>query len=171
MDSLYDREAVRPMWEELVNVGFRPLTTAEEVDEALSQTEGVTLLVVNSVCGCAAGGARPAVMLALQHERIPDRLVTVFAGVDQEAVGRAREYLPEYAPSSPFIALFKDGHPVFVLERVPIEQMDVKGLVKYLVQAFDEYCAAPGPSIPREEFEKVVPHDRCGSTVPLNQPE
>lgn len=169
MQPLYDPEAVRPMWEELVQVGIKPLKTQEEVDQAILQTPGTTLVVVNSVCGCAAGSARPGVMLALQHKTIPNNLTTVFAGMDREAVDRVRAHMPEIAPSSPCIALFKDGKPTFVLERRHIEQMDNQGVAAALQQAFDEHCSTAGPSIPPEEFEKINPVQKCGSSIPMYQ--
>ena len=166
MQPLYDPEAVKPMWEELAQVGIRPLTTSADVDAAI-QREGTTLVVVNSVCGCAAGGARPGVMAALQHKVIPDHLSTVFAGVDREATQRAREYMSEVPPSSPCIALFKDGKPAFVLERGHIEQMGAPGITEILKKAFDELCSRPGPSIPPEEYEKLNPVKMCGSSIPM----
>src|SRR5687768_13008027 len=116
MQTMYDREAVKPMWEELTKVGVESLTTAEEVEAALGEKKGTVLLIVNSVCGCAAGGARPGAMLSLQNDKIPDRSVTVFAGVDREAVDAARAHLAPIPPSSPFIALFKDGELVHALQ-------------------------------------------------------
>ena len=113
MQSLYDVESVRYMWEELKNIGVRSLKTADEVDEVLGSESGTTLLVINSVCGCAAGHARPGVGLALQHKAIPDRSVTVFAGVDREATARARDYISDIPPSSPSVVLFKNGIPVY----------------------------------------------------------
>lgn len=166
MHSLYDREAVRPMWEELERVGVRSLTTPEEVDAVLSQEQGTTLVVINSVCGCAAGGARPGVMLSLQHSVIPDASITVFAGVDRPAVERARSYMTGIAPSSPSIALFKDGKLVHVLERRHIEQMDANMVAENLKQAYNRFCTAPGPSIPAEEFARIAPYQQCGSMVP-----
>lgn len=166
MQPLYDPEAVKPMWQELQNVGVEPLTTPESVDEAVKK-DGSTLIVVNSVCGCAAGGARPGVMKALQHSVIPDNLGTVFAGVDREAVQRAREHMSEVPPSSPCIALFKEGKPVFVLERFQIEQMNADMIAGALSQAFDKECSRQGPSIPPEEYEKINPVQKCGSSIPV----
>src|SRR5690242_10967535 len=120
MQPIYDPEAVRPMWEELAQCGVAPLKTAADVDAAIANP-GTTLAVVNSICGCAAGGARPGVTQALQGAVIPDHLTTVFAGVDMEATARARELMPEVAPSSPSVALFKDGSLAYVLERRHIE--------------------------------------------------
>src|SRR6266511_2211099 len=114
---MYDPELVRPMREELTRIGFEELRTPDEVDAALGDVQAPTLVVVNSVCGCAARNARPAVALAAQHRRRPVRLVTVFAGQDAEATARARSYFTAYPPSSPQMALLKDGHVVFMLER------------------------------------------------------
>lgn len=169
MPPLYDPEAVRPMWEELVQVGLRPLTTPEQVDEALGQADRTTLLVINSVCGCAAGGCRPGVMLALQNEVIPDNLVTVFAGMDQQATQRARDYMDGVPPSSPNAVLFKDGRPVLVLQRRDIERMTPVDIANRLVAAFNEHCERRGPSVPREVFESIDPIQRCSSTIPLYQ--
>ena len=138
MPPMYDPDQVRPMWEELANVGVRPLTTAEAVDEVLSKDSGTVLCVVNSVCGCAAGGARPGVTLALQGDVIPDELVTVFAGMDQEAVARARGYMEPVPPSSPCIAVFKDGKPLHVLERRHIERMTAIDIANNLTQVFQQ---------------------------------
>ncbi len=166
MQPLYDPDAVKPMWEELAGVGIQPLTRPEEVDGALGAAQGTTMLVINSVCGCAAGGARPGVTLALQHDKIPDRSVTVFAGVDRLAVDRARAYLTGIMPSSPFIALFKDGKLVHALERRHIEQMDARTIALNLAEAFEKHCEAQGPSVPPEVYEKNVKARQCGSTVP-----
>ncbi len=153
MQALYDPKTVRPMWEELQNIGIRPLKTAGDVDDAMKY-EGTTLMVINSVCGCAAGHARPGIALALQHKIIPDRLVTVFAGVDREATQRAREYIPKTSPSSPSVALFKDGKLVYVLQRSQIEVIDAEGVARNLIRVFNYYCSAGGPSVPKETFEK-----------------
>ena len=167
MQPFYDPEAVRPMWEELVKVGFQSLTTAEEVDQAIQKTNGTTLVVVNSVCGCAAGSARPGVMLALQNETIPDHLVTVFAGMDREAVTRARELMQDIPPSSPCIALFRNGDLIHVLPRQEIEMMDSHLIEQRLKTVFDEHCSAKGPSIPAGEFAKINPVEQCGSKIPV----
>lgn len=165
MPPLYDPEQVRPMWEELANVGVRPLTTSEEVDQVLQKTEGTTLVVVNSVCGCAAGGARPGVTLALQNEIIPDELVTVFAGMDQEAVSRARGYMSGVQPSSPCIALFKDGKPVHVLERRHIERMNALAIADNLREVFAKTCSRKGPSVPPDVFDANEHVEACGSSI------
>src|SRR5262245_53591507 len=117
MPPIYDPEMCKPMELELTNVGVTALRTPEEVDQALLKSPGTSLLVVNSVCGCAAGNCRPGVTLALQNDKIPDNLFTVFAGLDTEAVGRAREIMTGIQPSSPSIALFKDGQLIGILER------------------------------------------------------
>ncbi|GAB4319296.1 MAG: BrxA/BrxB family bacilliredoxin [Candidatus Sumerlaeia bacterium] len=165
LQPYYDPEAVRPMEEELERVGVQPLRTAAGVDEALARP-GVTLVIINSICGCAAGNARPGAMLALQHRVIPDHLFTVFAGMDHEAVARVRAHMSHLPPSSPCIALFREGRPVFVLERRHIEQMTAQHIADALRRAFDELCSAPGPSIPREQFEQIVPVSICGSSIP-----
>lgn len=162
---IYDPRAVQPMRDELKRVGVRELLTAEDVDQTVKQ-KGTALVVVNSVCGCAAGGARPAVMLALQHKLIPDQLTTVFAGMDREATDRARSYFKGYMPSSPCIALLKDGEVAAILERHDIEGRTPQQLASSLTAAFDKHCTRSGPSISREEFEKIVPVHACGSSIP-----
>ena len=162
---MYDPTAVQPMREELTAVGVEELLTAEDVDGALAHS-GTTLIVVNSVCGCAAGNARPGVMLALQNKLIPDQLKTVFAGMEREAVGKARDYMSEYQPSSPCIALFKAGKVVRILQRHDIEGRGPLEIAKDLAGAFNEHCERSGPSIPREELEKIVPFQGCGSQIP-----
>jgi len=140
----YPEAVVTPMRKELTRIGVDELRTAAEVEAVLgTEPGGTTLLVINSVCGCAAANARPAVTLAQQGASQPDRSVTVFAGQDLDATARAREYLPGVPPSSPFIALFKDGTPVFVLERRNIEGRSASAIASDLVNAYDAFC---GPS-------------------------
>ena len=136
---MYPEEMVAPMKEELTTVGFDELLTAEAVDEPISK-EGTALVMVNSVCGCAAANARPAVSLASKHSKRPDRLTTVFAGVDQEAVAQARKHMLPYPPSSPSIALFKDGKLVHFIERHHIEGRPAEMIAENLTSAFDEFC-------------------------------
>jgi len=138
--SMYPLELVAPMAKDLTDYGFEGLTTAEEVDEALSSNEGTVLLVVNSVCGCAAAMARPGTKLALTNDVKPNKLTTVFAGVHIEATEKAREYLLPYPPSSPCIALFKGGELVHVLERHHIEGRSAEMIAANLKHAFDTYC-------------------------------
>jgi len=137
---MYDPEMVRPMREELTRLGFEEMRTPDEVDAVLPSERAPTLVVVNSVCGCAARNARPAAALAIQHERRPTRLVTVFAGQDADATARARSYFAPYGPSSPQIALFKDGRLVFMLERRNIEGRNARDIAADLTAAFDKYC-------------------------------
>lgn len=139
----YDPDTVRPMRNELVQLGADELMTPEDVDRALQQESGTTLLVINSVCGCAAGMARPAVAIATGHDVQPDRMVTVFAGQEIDATERAREHIPGYRPSSPAIALFRDGEHVFMLERHQIEGRDAYEIADDLKQAYDRFCV-PG---------------------------
>lgn len=137
---MYPVELTTPMAQDLTNFGFHSLSTAEDVDHALSKTSGTTLLVVNSVCGCAAANARPGAKMATQNEKTPDNMVTVFAGVDNAATAKAREYLLPYPPSSPAIALFKDGQLVHFLERHHIEGRSAEIIAQNLKMAFDRYC-------------------------------
>lgn len=132
---------VQMMREELTRVGFREMRTPQQVDATLKGEKKTLLLVVNSVCGCAAGKARPAVAKALAHQTRPEILATVFAGQDREATQHARAYFPEYAPSSPSIALMRDGKVVFMLERRDIEGRDPYSIASDLTRAFDRFCA------------------------------
>jgi len=136
---MYPPELVKPMQQELETAGFTSLHTAQDVEEALSK-EGTTLVVVNSVCGCAAGTARPGAVVSLQFDKVPTNLTTVFAGVDTEAVEKAREYMVPFPPSSPAIALFKDGVLVHMLERHHIEGRPAEVIASNLAAAYDEYC-------------------------------
>ena len=138
---MYDERFVTPMRQELTRLGVEEMRTVQDVDARLKDAKGTTLVVVNSVCGCAARNARPAVASALQHEVKPDALTTVFAGQDTEAAARARSYFTGYAPSSPQIGLLKDGKIVFMLERFQIEGRTAGEIAKDLVGAFDRYCA------------------------------
>lgn len=138
---MYDPRLVQPMREELTRLGFVEMRTPEEVDTTLRASPEPTLVVVNSVCGCAARMARPAAALAIQHARRPARLTTVFAGQDAEATARARSYFTGYAPSSPQMALLKAGQVVFMLERRQIEGRDARDIAADLVAAFDRHCA------------------------------
>lgn len=143
----YPKEMVEPMREELTQLGVDELRTADEVDAAFEAAQDETmLLVINSVCGCAAGNARPAVAKAQQETtHQPDRYVTVFAGQDLEATERAREYLAGIPPSSPFFALFRDGQPVYVVERKHIEGREANVIAADLVDAFEAYCTDEAP--------------------------
>lgn len=138
--SMYPRELVAPMAKDLTDYGFDGLTTSGEVDQLIENMEGTCLVVVNSVCGCAAAMARPGTKLALTNDKKPDKLVTVFAGVDIEATNRAREYMLPFPPSSPSIALFKDGQVVHMLERHHIEGRSAEMIADNLRFAFDTYC-------------------------------
>lgn len=137
---MYDPEMVQPMREELTRLGFEELRTADAVDAVFTTERAPTLVVVNSVCGCAARNARPATALAIQNERRPARLLTVFAGQDADATARARSYFTGYAPSSPQIALFKDGRLVFMLERRNIEGRHARDIAADLTAAFEQHC-------------------------------
>ena len=137
---LYPAEITEPCRQDLTQAGFIELKTPADVDMTLRSAEGTTLLVVNSVCGCAAGMARPGVKMALQHTKLPQRSATVFAGVDREATERARSYMPGYPPSSPSIALFKDGKLVYMMERWQIEGRGPQEIAYDLVEAFDQFC-------------------------------
>lgn len=137
---MYPPELVAPMKEDLTKVGFTELHTPEEVDNAMATKEGTTLVVVNSVCGCAAGAARPGVKLSLRGDKKPNNLTTVFAGVDADATARARQYFLPYPPSSPAIALFKDGKLVHFIERHHIEGRPAEMIAENLKMAFEEYC-------------------------------
>jgi putative YphP/YqiW family bacilliredoxin len=136
---MYPPELVAPMKAELTQKGFKELLSSSDVDESL-KTDGTTLVVVNSVCGCAAGSMRPAVNLSLENGKLPKQLTTAFAGVDREAVDRARQYMLPYPPSSPCIALFKDGKLAHMIERHHIEGRTAEMIANNLKLAYDEFC-------------------------------
>jgi putative YphP/YqiW family bacilliredoxin len=136
---MYPHEITEPCRADLTEAGVAELHTPADVESAIT-SPGTALVVINSVCGCAAGNARPAVKLAIQHDKRPDRITTVFAGVDKEATEQTRAHLPGVPPSSPSIALFKDGKPVFVLERHQIENRGPQEIAWDIVHAFDENC-------------------------------
>jgi putative YphP/YqiW family bacilliredoxin len=138
---MYDERMVTPMRQELTRLGVEELRTAAEVDAKLGAHTGTALVIVNSVCGCAARNARPAVAVALEHATKPNHLFTVFAGQDVDATRQARSLFTGYAPSSPQIALMKNGKPVFMLERWQIEGRNAEEIAADLVAAFDEHCA------------------------------
>jgi putative YphP/YqiW family bacilliredoxin len=138
----YPELMIRPMREELTRLGIEETRTPEQVDEAIKQTKGTLMVVVNSVCGCAAGKARPGIALALRHTTRPDRAITVFAGADTAATERARSYFAGYPPSSPSVALLKDGQLVDLLPRHEIEGRDAPAIAQELTCAFDQFCAS-----------------------------
>lgn len=138
--SMYPEPLVAPMRAELTRIGFTELRTPDQVDAALRNTTGTTLVVVNSVCGCSARNARPAAAIAIRHGKKPAHLTTVFAGQDADATARARSYFTGYPPSSPQIGLLKDGKLVFMLERWQIEGRPAEEIAKDLEAAFEEYC-------------------------------
>jgi putative YphP/YqiW family bacilliredoxin len=137
----YPEEVIRPMREELTRLGVQELRTPEAVDEALKNSTGTVMVVVNSICGCAAGKARPGIAMALQNETRPDKVATVFAGGDIEATERARSYFTGYGPSSPSIGLLKDGQLVYMMERFQIEGRGPEQIAAELRQAFEQHCA------------------------------
>ena len=137
---MYNPELVEPMRQELASAGVKELRTAKEVEEALGSSSGTVLLVVNSVCGCAAGAARPGVRLALEHSKKPNSATSVFAGQDKEATDKARSYFPEYPPSSPAVALLKDGQVVHMVQRHDIEGFSPEQIAENLTAAFDQHC-------------------------------
>jgi putative YphP/YqiW family bacilliredoxin len=138
----YPEIMIRPMREDLTRLGVEELRSAEEVDNAVKSSTGTLMVVVNSICGCAAGKARPGVALALQHGVKPDKVATVFAGADIEATERARSYFTGYGPSSPSIAILKDGELVYMLERFQIEGRDATQIANELTNAFEKHCAS-----------------------------
>jgi putative YphP/YqiW family bacilliredoxin len=137
----YSELMIRPMREELTRIGVEELRTPEDVDNTLANSQGTVMVVVNSICGCAAGKARPGIARALQHSVRPDKVATVFAGADIEATEKARSYFTGYEPSSPSIALLKDGQLVYMMERRQIEGKDAMQVANELTQAFDQHCA------------------------------
>jgi putative YphP/YqiW family bacilliredoxin len=165
---MYDQDAVQPMRDELKAVGFTELLNAKEVDESLKQNNNETILVmINSVCGCAAGSARPGISLALQNDIIPDKLYTGFAGQERDAVDKIRELVGNHPPSSPSFALFKNGELVHIMHRHEIEGKMPQEISDYWRKIFSGNCKMKGPSIPPEHFAKVMHAKACGSKIPL----
>lgn len=167
----YDPAAVQYMREELVNVGFKELKTLEEVDQALLQhPDESVLLVINSVCGCAAGSARPGVALALQHHQIPDQLVSIFAGMDKKPLEYVRQrFLSDYVPSSPCFVLFRNGTIEFIMERKDIVNKSPEEIADILTPLFDQKCTRQGPSISPEAYSKLDNVVMCSSNLPRFQ--
>jgi putative YphP/YqiW family bacilliredoxin len=168
---LYDPEAVQPMRDELVFVGFEELTTPQKVEEAISSSDDkIKLVVINSVCGCAAGSARPGVTQALQHSKIPDKLFTIFAGQDRDAVDYFRQnYISNIPPTSPSIYLMKNSEVISFLPRHHIEGRTGDEISAHLTGIFDSVCQKEGPSISKEDYAKLVHARACGSRIPMNQ--
>jgi putative YphP/YqiW family bacilliredoxin len=164
---MYDQGAVQPMRDELIAVGFEELLTPEDVDKAINNNDKTVLVMINSVCGCAAGSARPGVSLALQNEIIPDKLYTGFAGQERDAVDRIRQYINGFPPSSPSIALFKNGELIHFVPRINIEGYSAEQIAESLKKVFNEKCSAKGPSITPEQFSQVMYAKQCGSKIPL----
>jgi putative YphP/YqiW family bacilliredoxin len=146
---MYSEIMVTPMREELTRLGIQELRTAEEVDGALASQPGISMVVVNSICGCAAGRMRPAIRLALQHSIRPDRMYSVFAGQDQAATERARGYFTGYPPSSPSIAFLREGRLIHMMERSDIEHREAADIAVELKKAFDTFCGQPQSSVRR----------------------
>jgi putative YphP/YqiW family bacilliredoxin len=146
----YDQTAIQPFRDELTRIGFRELRSARDVDETIAKKNGTNLIVINSVCGCAAGKARPGIAMALKQAAVkPDELTTVFAGGDLEATARVREHLGTIPPSSPSMALYKDGELVHFIPRYQIENRDAFQIAKHLVGVFSEFCGARTAEAPR----------------------
>ena len=164
---MYDQGAVQPMRDELIAVGFEELLNPESVEKVIEANDDKTALVfINSVCGCAAGSARPAISLALQHSIIPDKLYTVFAGQEREAVDKVRRLVTGYPPSSPSIALFKNGELLHFVPRSNIEGYSAGQIAENLITIFDQYCSTKGPSITPKQFAQVEYAKSCGSKIP-----
>jgi putative YphP/YqiW family bacilliredoxin len=148
--DMYPDAMVAPMREELTRLGIEELRTADEVDRVLDSQPGTTMVVVNSICGCAAGRMRPAVRLALENANLPDRMVTVFAGQDREATERARSYFIGYGPSSPCVALLRNAKLVYMMQRSDIENRDAGAIANDLKAAFNRFCAKSGAATPEK---------------------
>jgi putative YphP/YqiW family bacilliredoxin len=165
---MYDQNAVQPMRDALIAVGFSELLTPKDVEEAIDIEDNKTaLVVINSVCGCAAGSARPGISLALQNEIIPDKLYTGFAGQERDAVNRIRLQLDGFPPSSPSIALFKDGKVLHFMQRHQIEGRTATEIANDWKEIFNQHCSNKGPSISPEQFAEVNHAVACGSKIPL----
>ena len=169
---IYDPEAVQPMRDELLFVGFEEATTPQRVEDLISQKDDkAVFVVINSVCGCAAGSARPAAALSLQNNIIPDRLVTVFAGQDREAVDHLRnKFLANVPPSSPFMALFKNGEVIYTMPRHHIEGRGPEEISEDLKTVFEMLCSKQGPSISPDKYAELVHAVSCGSKIPAHPP-
>ena len=167
----YDPAAVQHMREELTHVGFKELLTLDEVDEALlKNNDESVLLVINSVCGCAAGSARPGVALSLQHHIIPEHLVCTFAGMDKKALEYIRQrFLSNYVPSSPCFALFRNGEIEFIMERKDLVDRSPEEFAEILIQVFEQKCKRPGPSISPDKYNKLDNVIMCSSNIPRYQ--
>ena len=169
LPPVYPPDAVIPFRQELTAVGLKELLTPEEVDRAVT-SKGTVFCVVNSICGCAGGTARPAVALALQNKVIPDALFSVFAGMEREATDKLRQFHADVAaPSSPSMVLFKDGKIAAMFPRSEIEGRTAPELAGDLVAAFNAHCSKPGPSIPADQFAKLKNVQACGSGIPRNR--
>ena len=144
---MYSEIMVAPMREELTRLGIQELRSAEEVDRALAEQPGISLVVVNSICGCAAGRMRPAIRLALEQAVRPERMFSVFAGQDQAATERARSYFTGYPPSSPSIALLREGRLIHMMERSDIEHREAADIALELRKVFEKFCGQPQPSV------------------------
>lgn len=167
---MYDQDAVQPMRDELIAVRIKELLTPQDVDDALLVKDNkISLVMINSVCGCAAGSARPGVSLALQNDKIPDRLYTVFAGQEREAVDRVRYYIKGFPPSSPCVALFRNGELVYFMQRMDIEGNSANYIANQLKEIFNDACTNQGPSVPAEDFAKIMYAKQCGSKIPMFQ--
>jgi putative YphP/YqiW family bacilliredoxin len=162
----YPEPLVTPMRQELTRLGVEELREAADVDQFIEESTGTAVVVINSVCGCAAANARPAVALAMQHSVQPDRYVTVFAGQDMEATARMREYLVGIPPSSPFMALLREGDPVFVIERRHIEGRSASAIAADLVSAFDRYCGDKAAGGDGAERPQVSGSAEAGEDLP-----
>ncbi len=136
----YPEEFIGPMREELTRLGIQETRSPEEVDDLLRRENGTVMMVINSMCGCAAGRARPGIALALRHAVVPAKVATVFAGADLEATARVRDYLKDYPTSSPSVALFRDSQPVFMMHRHQIENREAPEIAEMLTVAFDQHC-------------------------------
>ena len=167
----YDPAAVQYMREELTHVGFKELLTSDQVDESLLQNNDESVfLVVNSVCGCAAGSARPGIALALQHHIIPEHLVCTFAGMDKKPLEYIRQrFLSNYVPSSPCFALFRNGEIEFIMERKDLVNKSPEEIAEILTKVFDQKCKRPGPSISPEKYNTLDNVVMCSSNIPRYQ--
>lgn len=165
---MYDPQAVQPMRDELKAVGFTELLTPEDVDKAINvQNDETVLVMINSVCGCAAGSARPGISLALQNDVIPDKIYTGFAGMEKDAVNKIRSYVEGFPPSSPSVAMFKNGKLISFMPRYQIEGRTPEEIAAAWKEVFNSQCSKKGPSVPKEHFEQVVYAKTCGSKIPL----
>jgi len=166
---LYNQEIVQPMRDELIAVGFIELRLPIHVDHIMKTSSGILLIVINSICGCAADSARPGVSLALQNDVIPDHLYTVFAGQERDTLEKLRTYITAHTPSSPSVAMFENKKLIYFLPRFEIEGCSKEEVANKLIQTFNLYCKKKGPSVSPEQYRDLLYAKEHGLQIPINR--